>query len=450
VTLKEQKQMAGKKKQEVTLTLEWGAGNVVKKKGSDRLYYDFTYMGERVEISTGMPDTPKNREKAIEWLIKQRRKMAEGEFQFCEAFPNASPAKRALFAAKEGTVITAKSHHVHFGDHIPIWYKEVWEPSGSVLYKREVKAAVEYWIVPFFKDKTFFEINSSIIGDFIRSLKHKDGKYKGRPLSEGRISDILTPLRSIWNDACERYRWELPDPFKRVKMQMPEKEEIDECVDDDGNIPQRGIDPRLPLRFKQFMTYLDKIDPWYRPVAELWMLTGLIPSEMAGLTVFHIRDGYLYIRRSICRGVEKKRVKTQYRRREIKITAAIQRVLDVFLGRAGDSNRLITLKSGKPLNCTKFRKVWVAAEKAAGLPHRVPYVLRHSFAAWALAIGIDPNRLVSLMGHATKQMIYEVYGNYVEGLEEDRAAILAYMGPDFVAAESMGPAIAKMNAKVEQ
>lgn len=36
------------------------------------------------------------------------------------------------------------------------------------------------------------------------------------------------------------------------------------------------------------------------------------------------------------------------------------------------------------------------------------------------------------MGHASKQMIYEVYGNYVEGLEDDTEAILEYCGEDFV------------------
>ena len=177
------------------------------------------------------------------------------------------------------------------------------------------------------------------------------------------------------------------------------------------------------------------MDPWYRPVAELWILTGLIPSEMAGITPFHIKDGYLYIRRSISRGVERKQGKTKYRRREFRITAAIQQVLDVFLTRNAECRRLITLKGGKPLTPTEFYDAWVAAEKRAGLSHRVPYVLRHTFAAWSLAIGIDPNRLVSLMGHGSKHMIYEVYGNYVQGLEHDRELTLRYYGYDFVEGE---------------
>lgn len=70
-----------------------------------------------------------------------------------------------------------------------------------------------------------------------------------------------------------------------------------------------------------------------------------------------------------------------------------------------------------------------------GFSHCVPYVLRHTFAAWSLAIGIDPNRLVNMMGHDSKQMVYEVYGNYVQGLEHDRKLILRYFGYDFVEGE---------------
>ena len=37
-----------------------------------------------------------------------------------------------------------------------------------------------------------------------------------------------------------------------------------------------------------------------------------------------------------------------------------------------------------------------------------------------------------LMGHASKQMVYEVHGNYVEGLENDGERIFEYYGRDFV------------------
>ncbi len=41
-------------------------------------------------------------------------------------------------------------------------------------------------------------------------------------------------------------------------------------------------------------------------------------------------------------------------------------------------------------------------------------------------------RLVSLMGHASKHMVFKIYGNYVEGLEEDTELIFEYFGADFL------------------
>lgn len=37
---------------------------------------------------------------------------------------------------------------------------------------------------------------------------------------------------------------------------------------------------------------------------------------------------------------------------------------------------------------------------------------------------------VSRMGHGSKQMVYETYGRYIEGIEEDVDRIKAYFGYD--------------------
>jgi integrase len=56
----------------------------------------------------------------------------------------------------------------------------------------------------------------------------------------------------------------------------------------------------------------------------------------------------------------------------------------------------------------------------AGLPYKKRYSTRHTFAAWSLAAGMSPNQLVVRMGHSSKKMVYEVYGSWVECLDEDR------------------------------
>lgn len=45
---------------------------------------------------------------------------------------------------------------------------------------------------------------------------------------------------------------------------------------------------------------------------------------------------------------------------------------------------------------------------------------------------MNPMKLVSLMGHSSKQMVYQVYGDYVEDLEDDVDDIIQYFGKDFL------------------
>ncbi|WP_202943491.1 hypothetical protein [Geobacter metallireducens] len=41
-------------------------------------------------------------------------------------------------------------------------------------------------------------------------------------------------------------------------------------------------------------------------------------------------------------------------------------------------------------------------------------------------------RLVRLMGHGSKQMVFDVYGNYIDGLENDYWDVLNCFGKDYV------------------
>src|ERR1039457_1709668 len=161
------------------------------------------------------------------------------------------------------------------------------------------------------------------------------------------------------------------------------------------------------------------------------MLTGLIASEIAALKPYHIRDGYLNIEESVVRDVEKDDLKTDHRGRRYRLTQALTQTLEEAMATSTGEN-LFKMETEKPFNAERFqRQVWRKALEKAGVMYRKPYITRHTFCAWALTIRVDQNRLVNLMGHANKRMIFKVYGMYVEGLEKDRLKILGYYGWDF-------------------
>lgn len=68
--------------------------------------------------------------------------------------------------------------------------------------------------------------------------------------------------------------------------------------------------------------------------------------------------------------------------------------------------------------------------RAAGLEHRSPYALRHTFAAWAIAAGIGLFELSRLMGTSVEQ-IDRTYGHMLpDSLDRARTALDAFAGQE--------------------
>jgi len=270
-------------------------------------------------------------------------------------------------------------------------------------------------ILPHFKNVSFYQITSTTVFKFTETLLCTRGENKGKPLSTARKVNILIPLRAIWNDACDHYRWVLKSPFDNLRKRLPKTEKKEHKV----------------IRFDEWLRFLEHLEEYYRPIAEVMILTGMIPSEMGGLRKEDIEGDYINVKSSYVLGEDKKSLKTAFRKRQVFITRAIRERLDTILNRSS-SPHVFTMEDGKRFNSSRFCKVWKKGVDAGGITPVTSYSARHSFAAWSLIIGINPLRLVKLMGHASKQMVYEVYGNYVEGLEEDGERIFEYFGKDFV------------------
>ena len=391
-------------------------GAIIRKPGSKKLYVLFTYFNRRVEKSTGLDDTAANRRKARVWLDRIIDKRDAGQLVFAEAFPGASDEEKATFAQLEGWEYTPEPKDVLFGEYAQNWLQTVWTRYPEGTKKDDYRLIIERWLLPYFRDLTFYQISGVELQKFISTLKWQKGKHRGQTLSKARIKNILIPLRTIWNDACDQYRWMIYNPFPNLKK----------------HLPRTPAKRREGFRFDEWQQFLSFIDPWYQPVVELMILTGMINSEVAGLRKDSIKADHFLVKDTIVRGRQQDTPKTRYRIRKIPITQAIRKRLDILSERS-TGQLLVTTKSGAIFKPADFRKViWEKARRKSGITDKVPYSLRHSFAAWSLTLRIDPNRLVRLMGHGSKQMIYEVYGDYIEGLEQDHDKILHYFGPDFI------------------
>lgn len=391
-------------------------GSIIRKAGSKKLYVLFYYFNKRVEKSTGLNDTKKNREKVRTWLDRIIDRRDAGKLIFADAFPGASDNEKAYFAKLEGWQFSPEPRDILIGDYLEKWDKEIVELYDSAIKRFDYRVILKCWIKPYFAEKSFHDLTGVEMQKFIATFKCKIGKNKGKPLSRARASNIITVLRTLFNDAADQFHWDLIDPFRNIKRYMPKKP------------PQI----REIFRFDEWLQILSAIPPWHRPMIEIMMLTGMIHSEISGLLRSHIRSDHIMVQQSIVRGVESQTLKTRYRIRKLPLTKRIRSILDEVLART-DSPYVFAQPNGKPYLRENFtERIWTKTITKCNIPYRPPYSIRHSFAAWSLLVGIEPLRLVNLMGHGSKQMVYEVYGNYTDGLESDFWDIVNYFGKDYI------------------
>ena len=127
------------------------------------------------------------------------------------------------------------------------------------------------------------------------------------------------------------------------------------------------------------------------------------------------------VRKTMSRKVEKKGGKTQYRRRSIPMTEAIRRCVQTAMA-ASPSDFVFTMADGSPVNFRVYRDLWNEALEASEVTNKTPYSTRHSLVQWDLVAGVTAVRLVEIMGHRDKQMIFGVYGRYRHGLGKEAGA----------------------------
>jgi integrase len=224
-------------------------------------------------------------------------------------------------------------------------------------------------------------------------------------LPEPRRHPAHRALRQVL-EAAARWKWIEENPAALVKNPQPRNPEIDPFES-----------------WEEIDAIAAELDPVRGVLVEFLAGTGVRPEEAFGADWRDVDTAHrvLTVRRAFAKGRLKDFAKTERSRRRVPLRARTVVALERLEHRRGI---LFPNSAGRRIDINTFRnRGWTPALKAAGIPHRRIYDLRHTYATWSLAAGIDIFTLSRRMGTSVA-MIDRTYGHLAAGADEHERELL--------------------------
>jgi integrase len=217
-------------------------------------------------------------------------------------------------------------------------------------------------------------------------------------LPEARRYPAHRALRQVLQAAVRR-KWIEENAALGAKNPQPPMGEFDP-FEDWAEI--EAIDAELDIVLGSLVTFL--------------VGTGVRPEEAFGAEWrdVDLQESVFTVRRAFAKGRLKPYPKTARSRRRVPLRARVVQAVG-YLPRLGDV--LFPAPGGARIDINNFRhRGWTPALRAAGIRHRRIYDLRHTYATWSLAAGVDIYTLARRMG-TSLQMIDRTYGHLAAGAD---------------------------------
>jgi integrase len=226
-------------------------------------------------------------------------------------------------------------------------------------------------------------------------------------LSEGSRHDVFRALRQVLEQA-ERWQWIDRNPARYVKNPKPKRPEIQPFAS-----------------WEELEEIADELHPRFAAIPLFAAGTGLRPEEWIALERRDIdrEAAVVTVERVYSQGRLKPCAKTSRQRRRVPLRQRVLDALDALTPRL-DSPLLFPAARGGHIDLEKFRgRAWAPGLRAAGVPHRRIYDLRHTYATWSLAAGVDLFTLSRRMG-TSLAMIDATYGHLAPDADERERVLL--------------------------
>lgn len=373
-----------------------------------KVYVDFMYLGERVRESSDLAWNDKNARHVREQLDKITVSIKSGTFRYADVFPNSKNSD--YFSEKERLLfgLNKTPDQVLFKDYVWTWYNLL-KDSGRVSERTlwGYKSYLNLYLVPYFGELTFADLNKSTFDKFVSWAKNQ--KIRKRPIINETVNKILVPLKMICKDAAIEYGWgSIYNPFFGFKK-----------LPSEGNV----YDEISPFSLDEQSKIISSLPDHWKPYFDAAFKIGLRQGEQNAIKPNDIDwlNGSLHIRRAITLDINGKFVeggtKNRYSKRTIKLIPimiqalkAQKKIYDQF-----KCEYFFCSTNGKRVDQSDLRRrVWSPSLKKADVKLREMKQTRHSFATNALSCGENPLWIAKVMGHRDTNMIIKVYSKFIE------------------------------------
>ena len=369
-------------------------GRIAIRKETQKLFFDFNYLGKRCREQTTLDNTAANRKKLERILEKIEAEITLGSFDYGRYFPDSPRAetlsKRALTAVGgyHATPLLRQFAETWFAE------KEIeWRESQIVT----VQGCLDRHILPALGHKEVGSITRAEILEFRASLA-KVNSRSGKKLSASRINHIMTPLRMMLNEAADRY--EFSSPYRGIKSL---------------NVPRTDVEP---FTLEEVQQIIQRVREDFRQYYTVRFFTGMRTGEIDGLIWESVDFGrrQILVHQALVRG-QVVPTKTDGSFRSIDMSQPVFDALKAQFEVTGKTGLVFTTRKGTALSHVNVTKrVWYPLLEELGLRKRRPYQTRHTAATLWLAAGESPEWIARQMGHTTTEMLFRVYSRFVPNL----------------------------------
>lgn len=297
----------------------------------------------------------------------------------------------------------AESMRVHdvFSDFIT-------ELKEQDMYYQQYESIGNAWIIPQIGKKRFANLYES---DFqsILNLAYKKGLAKKSIQNiRGCITKFLKYARQHGNTKM-RPELEINKKAHSLEKRSLEDDEIQIVFSSDCTLRKCQV-----------------VDDWYRYMYRFAIATGLRPSELCGLKISDISNGFITIRRAINANGDITNGKNENARRTFKLNSVAKSVLDDQLAMLeeylSNNDWLFPQEDGSPTSEQIYYRRFKTYCKFNGIKNITPYELRHTYVSINKEMPIDLLKIQ--VGHSKSMQTREQYSHQRIG-DSERAADLS-------------------------